>query len=194
MCIRDRYCSSLKDLSDDNDNDWINLPINYCDVPKDSFVSINIYQCDGASKMQATWGTSVSLFDSNTILCIGVHQLKMIKNEVVTSNLSSDDLYDKGMFEVMKCLRKYHNGEMIKVSWLDRLTFTEVNRKRKSIMKNDESVYLTVEFPKFFCDNQPVLVVYCEDSNDDVIQVNFGSDIVKYMDTETCLLYTSRCV
>lgn len=43
-------------------NEWINLPMKYCDLPRNSQLCLTIYECCGPGKYVAVGGTTLPLF------------------------------------------------------------------------------------------------------------------------------------
>ncbi len=43
-------------------NEWINLPMKYCDLPRNSQLCLTIYECCGPGKYVPVGGTTLPLF------------------------------------------------------------------------------------------------------------------------------------
>ena len=43
-------------------NEWVSLPIKYCDIPRNSLLCLSIYECCGPGKYVAVGGTTLPLF------------------------------------------------------------------------------------------------------------------------------------
>lgn len=51
---------------------------------------------------------------------------------------------------------------MLKVDWLDRLTFREIEVINEQQKRESNFLYLMIEFPRIVCDNVDYTVVYFE--------------------------------
>lgn len=70
---------------------------------------------------------------------------------------------------------------MIKVDWLDRLTFSAVEKLTKEEKNNSHHLYLSIEFPKVAVDGVPYSVIFfeakaCEMCKPDELCVNLSMD------------------
>lgn len=73
---------------------------------------------------------------------------------------------------------------MIKVDWLDKLTFPEAERLREDEKKKSSGMYLSIEYPKIIIDNVDHSVVYFEKDAGDSCQLSFESDLIVIPDPE----------
>jgi len=72
---------------------------------------------------------------------------------------------------------------MVKVNWLDQLTFANIENTTKQ-EKNVNHMYLSIEFPTIKSDNVIHSVVYFESGADDNCHFTFESDIIAVPDPE----------
>lgn len=94
------------------------------------------------------------------------------------------------MQRLAKLAKKYRNGHITKVDWLDRLTFRELEQINEKEKRSSEYLYLMVEFPTIIVDSKPHHVVYFEQDGDEVYQFRAQADVVTVPDQE--ILKVSR--
>lgn len=83
--------------------------------------------------------------------------------------------------------KKYHNGHMIQVDWLDKLTFSEIEKLTQNEKTKSHHMYLSIEFPKVYIDNVEHSVVYFEKLAEESCQLTVDNDIVVVPDPELTL-------
>eukprot|EP00069_Balaena_mysticetus_P004064 bmy_17103T0 len=74
-------------------------------------------------------------------------------------NLKKDDSQAEDLMELTKAHRQ---GHMVKVDWLDRLTFREIEMINESEKRSSNFMYLMVEFRCVKCDDKEYGIVYYE--------------------------------
>ncbi|KAK6291950.1 hypothetical protein J4Q44_G00377350 [Coregonus suidteri] len=91
--------------------------------------------------------------------------------------------------EFLSDLTKAHRqGHMVKVDWLDRLTFREIEMINESEKRCSNFMYLMVEFPRVKTGEKPEYsIVYYEKDEDDASPVLTSADIVKVPDPQMCM-------
>lgn len=65
-------------------------------------------------------------------------------------------------FVYVQLSKKYRDGHMVKVDWLDRLTFREIEMINEKQKRDSNFMYLMIEFPNIHFDNTEFTVVYFE--------------------------------
>ncbi|KAG7241549.1 hypothetical protein INR49_025469 [Caranx melampygus] len=73
---------------------------------------------------------------------------------------------------------------MVKVDWLDRLTFREIEMINESEKRSSNFMYLMVEFPRVKTNDKEYSIVYYEKDGDDTSPVLTSCDIVKVPDPQ----------
>ncbi|XP_037399521.1 phosphatidylinositol 3-kinase catalytic subunit type 3 isoform X2 [Pygocentrus nattereri] len=76
---------------------------------------------------------------------------------------------------------------MVKVDWLDRLTFREIEMINESEKRSSNFMYLMVEFPRVKSGEREYSIVYYEKDGDDSSPLLTSSDIVKVPDPQMCM-------
>lgn len=175
-----------------NWSEWLELPIMFSDLPRNALLAISFYDCVGPTEMKPMGGTTISLFGKRGLFREGQMDLQVWPykeadgNQNTTTPGKPHDT-DSQMCALNKLTKKYRNGLLPEVDWLDRLTFREIELINEQEKKNSEFMYLTVEFPEVFINDIVYHVVYYEEGGDDVIPCRVLADIVTIPDTEILL-------
>lgn len=69
------------------------------------------------------------------------------------------DIYKNWIRQLSK---KHRDGHMLKVDWLDRLTFREIEMINEKQKRDSKFMYLMIEFPFIHYDDVEYTVVYFE--------------------------------
>lgn len=150
-----------------NWNEWIEFPIDVCDLPRDTVIVFTILDSISPSKTVILGKAFVSIFGHQGIMRTGLYDLRVWLEEelkehgdsVVTASLSGQDELDR-LYELKS---NYLNGQTIKVDWLDKLTFLEIEKVTQKMKSNSNNMFLSVEYPKALIDNTiDVPIVYLE--------------------------------
>uniref|UniRef100_A0A8C7W5A6 Phosphatidylinositol 3-kinase catalytic subunit type 3 n=1 Tax=Oncorhynchus mykiss TaxID=8022 RepID=A0A8C7W5A6_ONCMY len=84
--------------------------------------------------------------------------------------------------------KAHRQGHMVKVDWLDRLTFREIEMINEREKRSSNFMYLMVEFPRVKTGEKPEYsIVYYEKDGDDTSPVLTSADIVKVPDPQMCM-------
>lgn len=148
-------------------NEWIEFPIAICDLPRDTIVVIKIFDAINPSKTVMLGKALVTAFGHQGVMRTGLHDLRVwLEEDFEKSNptLSGQDELDR-LYELKS---NYHNGQLPKINWLDKLTFIEMEKMTQKVKSNSKNMFLSVEFPKALIENtQDVPIVYYEMTYDD---------------------------
>jgi phosphatidylinositol 3-kinase len=114
-------------------NEWVTLPLQFCDLFRSTVLCLTILDCAGPGKMVCIGGTTIALFGKNGIFCQGMFDLKVWPNREADGNHPSStpgnsiDLESNNQMQrLAKIAKKHRNGQIPKIDWLDRLTFREI--------------------------------------------------------------------
>lgn len=88
------------------------------------------------------------------------------------------------MGRLAKLTKAHRQGHMVKVDWLDRLTFREIEMINESEKRSSNFMYLMVEFPRVKSNDKEYSIVYYEKDGDDASPVLTSCDIVKVPDPQ----------
>lgn len=153
-----------------NWNEWIEFPIAICDLPRDTVVVVKIFDSISPSKSVIVGTAFVSIFGHQGVMRTGLYDLKIwfeeeleqalkIEKNLVTASLSGQDELDR-LYELKS---NYHNGQTVKIDWLDKLTFLEMEKMTQRMKSASKNMFLSVEFPKALIDGSiDVPIMYYE--------------------------------
>ncbi|XP_043371390.1 phosphatidylinositol 3-kinase catalytic subunit type 3 isoform X5 [Dermochelys coriacea] len=183
-----------------NWNEWLKLPVKYPDLPRNAQVALTIWDVYGPGKAVPVGGTTVSLFGKYGMFRQGMHDLKVWPNVEAdgsestktpgrtSSTLSEDQMSrlakepDKERIEELT--KSHRQGHMVKVDWLDRLTFREIEMINESEKRSSNFMYLMIEFRCVKCDDKEYGIVYYEKDGDESSPILTSSEIVKVPDPQ----------
>ncbi|KAG5260736.1 hypothetical protein AALO_G00295900 [Alosa alosa] len=186
-----------------NWNEWLRLPLKYPDLPQSAQVALTVWDVYGPGRATPVGGTTVTLFGKHGMFRQGMHDLKVwpgVEGDGAdpsstpgrtSSSLAEDQMgrLAKGPdLEILSDLTKAHRqGHMVKVDWLDRLTFREIEMINESEKRSSNFMYLMVEFPRVKTGEREYSIVYYEKDGDDATPHLSSSDIVKVPDPQMCM-------
>lgn len=159
-----------------NWNEWIEFPIAICDLPRDTIVCIKIFDSISPTKTVILGHAFVSVFGHQGVIRTGLYDLRVwfedeldqnareYGDSILTASLSGQDELDR-LYELKS---NYHNGQTIKIDWLDKLTFLEMEKMTQKMKANSKNMFLSVEFPKALIENTiDVPIMYYETTLED---------------------------
>lgn len=158
-----------------NWNEWVEFPIAICDLPRDTMVCITLLDSISPTKTVIVGKAFVSVFGHQGIMRTGLYDLRVWLEEelkqaeetgenIITSSLNGQDELDR-LYELKS---NYHNGQTIKIDWLDKLTFLEMEKMTQRMKAGSKNMFLSVEFPKALIDNTiDVPILYHESTLED---------------------------
>uniref|UniRef100_T1JEU2 Phosphatidylinositol 3-kinase catalytic subunit type 3 n=1 Tax=Strigamia maritima TaxID=126957 RepID=T1JEU2_STRMM len=166
-----------------NWNEWIVLPVKFSDLPRNSLLALNIWDCYGPRKRVLVGGTTIALFGKHGAFRQGMHDLKLWPDVEADAKLASTtpgkNVESKEqMNRLAKLTKKHRNGHMTKVDWLDRLTFREIELINEHEKRSSNFMYIMIEFPHFVYDKVEYTVVYYEKDGDRIDQFQNQADLV----------------
>ncbi|XP_042191478.1 phosphatidylinositol 3-kinase catalytic subunit type 3 isoform X3 [Callorhinchus milii] len=174
-----------------NWNEWLKLPVKYPDLPRNAQVALTIWDVYGPGKAVPIGGTTVSLFGKYGMFRQGMHDLKVWPNveadgfePTKTAGRTSSNAAEDQMSRLAKLTKAHRQGHMVKVDWLDRLTFREIEMINESEKRSSNFMYLMVEFPRVKCEDKEYGIVYYEKDGDESSPNLASSEIVKVPDPQ----------
>uniref|UniRef100_A0A670YM17 Phosphatidylinositol 3-kinase catalytic subunit type 3 n=1 Tax=Pseudonaja textilis TaxID=8673 RepID=A0A670YM17_PSETE len=130
----------------------------------------------------------------------GMHDLKVWPNVEAdgseptktpgkTSSTFSEDKMSRlakasGEEHLEELTKSHRQGHMVKVDWLDRLTFREIEMINESEKRSSNFMYLMIEFRCVKCDDKEYAIVYYEKDGDEASPIYTSSEIVKVPDPQ----------
>ncbi|XP_076053263.1 phosphatidylinositol 3-kinase 59F isoform X2 [Oratosquilla oratoria] len=175
-------------------NEWLTLPIRFCDLPGNAVLALTIYDCFGPRRTEPIGGTTVSFFGKHGVFRQGMHDLRVwtnraadgVNNPSSTPGKGHDDGKDQ-MQRLGKLAKKHRNGHMVKVDWLDRLTFREIEMINEREKRTSNFMYLMVEFPRVEYEGVIYSIVYWERDGHIIHECCTHGQVVRLPDTEIAL-------
>ncbi|XP_078606868.1 phosphatidylinositol 3-kinase catalytic subunit type 3-like [Branchiostoma floridae x Branchiostoma japonicum] len=172
-----------------NWNEWITLPLKYSDLSRNAQVAFTVWEIYGPRKALAVGGTTVPLFGKHGMFRQGMHDLRVWPDQESDGSEPSKtpgkiSNNDDQMTRLGKLTKKHRKGHMVKVDWLDRLTFREIEMINEKEKRESNSMYLMVEFPLVHSDGVEYSIVLFEKGADDTLQVRTQAEIVTVPDPE----------
>ncbi|KAG8194041.1 hypothetical protein JTE90_028384 [Oedothorax gibbosus] len=174
-----------------NWNEWLTLPIKFCELPRNALITLTVWDIYGPNKTVPVGGATVSVFSKYGALRQGMHDLRLWNNLQADGNLKTKtpgktDCCKEQMTKLSKLTKKHRNGHMIKVDWLDRLTFREIEVINEKEKRSSNFMFLMIEFPRITSGGIEHTLVYFEEDGDELCRSNHTYDIVKISDPEIC--------
>uniref|UniRef100_A0A3Q3E069 Phosphatidylinositol 3-kinase catalytic subunit type 3 n=1 Tax=Labrus bergylta TaxID=56723 RepID=A0A3Q3E069_9LABR len=172
-------------------NEWLRLPVKYPDLPQSAQVALTVWDIYGPGKAVPVGGTTVTLFGKYGMFRQGMHDLKVwpgVEGDgaepTTTPGRTSSSLTEDQMGRLAKLTKAHRQGHMVKVDWLDRLTFREIEMINESEKRSSNFMYLMVEFPRVKTNDKEYSIVYYEKDGDDASPGLTSCDIVKVPDPQ----------
>uniref|UniRef100_A0A671P546 Phosphatidylinositol 3-kinase catalytic subunit type 3 n=1 Tax=Sinocyclocheilus anshuiensis TaxID=1608454 RepID=A0A671P546_9TELE len=177
-----------------NWNEWLRLPVKYPDLPQSAQVTLTVWDVYGPGRATPVGGTTVTLFGKYGMFRQGMHDLKVWpgvegdgSEPTSTPGRTSSTLAEDQMGRLAKLTKAHRQGHMVKVDWLDRLTFREIEMINESEKRSSNFMYLMVEFPRVKSGEREYSIVYYEKDADESSPLPTNSDIVKVPDPQMCM-------
>lgn len=172
-----------------NWNEWLSLPIKFCELPRNALLAFTVWDIYGPQKSVPIGGATLSVFGKYGALRQGIHDLRLWNNLEAdgtcnTKTPGKTDCAKEQMTKLSKLTKKHRNGHMIKVDWLDRLTFREIEMINEKEKRSSNFMFLMIEFPRIMAHGIEYTVVYFEEDGDEVCRNHTVAEIVTAPDPE----------
>ncbi|THH27396.1 hypothetical protein EUX98_g6791 [Antrodiella citrinella] len=134
-------------------NEWITLPIRYCDLPLNSQITFTVWDIAGPRTAVPVGGTTFRLFGKKWTLRRGKHRLllwadKEADGSTETTTPSKVGTRDE-MGRLEKLVKKYERGDLTKSDWLDAMAFRKMGEIHASETEKSKNLYLYIDMPRF---------------------------------------------
>ncbi|KAF8623642.1 hypothetical protein AX17_007342 [Amanita inopinata Kibby_2008] len=134
-------------------NEWITLPIRYCDLPLSSQITFTVWDIAGPRSAVPVGGTTFRLFGKKWTLRRGKHRLLLWPGQeadgsVETRTPSKVDVRDE-MGRLEKLVKKYERGDLPKSDWLDKMAFRKMEEIHAAETEKSENLFLYIDLPRF---------------------------------------------
>ena len=146
-------------------NQWLTLPVKFCDLPADSLLCLTVWDCTGPGEREAVGGTSISMFGKKGMFRTAVPLDLVVWPGAEGSAATPGKMRDTDQEQyhrLAKLSKKYHDGKIAPVEWLDRVTFAEIGRISQKDKSASAKLYLNIEFADTKDMDLPISVVYFE--------------------------------
>lgn len=137
-------------------NEWLTLPIKYCDLPASAQFAITIWDTSiGPRKVKPVGGTTLRLFGKQFTLRKGKHKLNIWSdveadgNHDTTTPSKLKKNNDNDMDKLEKLVKRYDCGDIRPVEWLDNMAFRQIEKIHKNVSTASTDLSLYVDLPKF---------------------------------------------
>ncbi|XP_055931311.1 phosphatidylinositol 3-kinase catalytic subunit type 3-like [Argiope bruennichi] len=172
-----------------NWNEWLTLPVKFCELPRNALLALTVWDILEPNVSVAVGGATVSIFGKYGALRQGMHDLRLWNGVEADGSLNTKtpgkiDCSKEQMSKLSKLTKRHRNGHMIKMDWLDRLTFREIEMINEKEKRSSNFLYLMIEFPRIVIGNQECTLVYFEEDGDALCYNNNSCEIVLVPDPE----------
>lgn len=135
-------------------NEWLYLPIRFCELPRNSQLAITIWDSAGPNKYIPYGGTTVRLFDdSDSCLKRGRQKLKVWLdleadgNEQSTTDSTVQNTLEMDRLETL--IKKHATREISHNSWLDNMAFRKIEQINRKQSTDTHNHFLYIDFLQF---------------------------------------------
>ncbi|RKP23031.1 phosphoinositide 3-kinase C2-domain-containing protein [Syncephalis pseudoplumigaleata] len=142
-------------------NEWITLPIKYRDLPADAWLAFSVWEITGPHQSRITASTAFPLFNRQNVLRTGRQKLLLWRE--AKPSLADTPAWSKTpdiLDRLEQMMKRHEEGEIIRVDWLDKLAFREIERihnmdeTRRPVKLNDPApMYLSLLDPELDAEN-----------------------------------------
>ncbi|KAI0774997.1 atypical/PIKK/PI3K protein kinase [Trametes elegans] len=151
-------------------NEWVTLPIRYCDLPLNSQITFTVWDIAGPRSAVPVGGTTFKMFGKKWTLRRGKHRMVLWPdreadgaNDTTTpSKIGTRD--EMGRLEKVwavfyttnakpifshQLVKKYERGDLPKSDWLDTMAFRKMAEIHAAETEKSENMYLYIDMPRF---------------------------------------------
>ncbi|KAF8968035.1 kinase-like domain-containing protein [Flammula alnicola] len=134
-------------------NEWVTLPIRYCDLPLSSQITFTVWDIGGPRAAIPVGGSTFRLFGKKWTLRRGKHRLLLwpgveADGSVETTTPSKLVTQDE-MGRLEKLVKKYERGDLPKSDWLDKMAFRKMEEIHAAATEKSENLFLYIDLPRF---------------------------------------------
>ncbi|RDB29393.1 Phosphatidylinositol 3-kinase catalytic subunit type 3 [Hypsizygus marmoreus] len=134
-------------------NEWITLPIRYCDLPLSSHITFTVWDIAGPRAAVPVGGSTFRLFGKKWTLRRGKHRLLLwpgieADGSIETTTPSKLGTRDE-MGRLEKLVKKYERGDLPKSDWLDKMAFRKMEEIHAAETEKSENLFLYIDLPRF---------------------------------------------
>ncbi|KIM64269.1 hypothetical protein SCLCIDRAFT_1213365 [Scleroderma citrinum Foug A] len=134
-------------------NEWITLPIQYCDLPLSSQITFTVWDIGNPRAAVPVGGSTFRMFGKKGTLRRGKHRLLLWLDQEADGSMESKTPSKLGTRDEMgrleKLVKKYERGDLPKSEWLDKTAFRKMEEVHAAETAKSNNMFLYVDFPRF---------------------------------------------
>ncbi|KAF9484364.1 phosphatidylinositol 3-kinase [Pholiota conissans] len=134
-------------------NEWITLPIRYCDLPLSSQITFTVWDIGGPRTAIPVGGSTFRLFGKKWTLRRGKHRLLLWPGVEADGSLETTTpsklVTQDEMGRLEKLVKKYERGDLPKSDWLDKMAFRKMEEIHAAATEKSENLFLYIDLPRF---------------------------------------------
>ncbi|KAF9243548.1 phosphoinositide 3-kinase family, accessory domain-containing protein [Melanogaster broomeanus] len=134
-------------------NEWVALPIRYCDLPSSSQITFTVWDIGGPRAAVPVGGSTFRLFGKKWTLRRGKHRLLLWAGQEADGSMDTKTPSKLGSRDEMgrleKLVKKYERGDLPKSDWLDKMAFRKMEEIHAAETAKSENMFLYIDLPRF---------------------------------------------
>ncbi|KAF8134882.1 atypical/PIKK/PI3K protein kinase [Boletus edulis] len=134
-------------------NEWISLPIQYCDLPLNSQITFTVWDIGAPRSAVPVGGTTFRLFGKKWTLRRGKHRLLLWPGKEADGSTDTTTPSKLGTRDEMgrleKLVKKYERGDLPRSEWLDKMAFRRMEEIHAAETAKSENMFLYIDLPRF---------------------------------------------
>ncbi|KAH0833172.1 kinase-like domain-containing protein [Lanmaoa asiatica] len=134
-------------------NEWVSLPIRYCDLPLSSQITFTVWDIESPRLAVPVGGTTFRLFGKKWTLRRGKHRLLLWPGKEADGSMDTTTPSKLGtrdeMGQLEKLVKKYERGDLPKSDWLDKMAFRRMEEIHAAETAKSENMFLYIDLPRF---------------------------------------------
>nr|GAT46026.1 atypical/PIKK/PI3K protein kinase [Mycena chlorophos] len=134
-------------------NEWITLPIRYCDLPLSAQIVFTVWDIAGPRAAVPVGGSTFRMFGKKWTLRRGKHRLHLwrgVEGDGSADSATPSKLEERDeMGRLEKLVKKYERGDLQKSEWLDKLAWRKMEEVHAAETAKSENLFLYIDLPRF---------------------------------------------
>ncbi|KAJ1937784.1 Phosphatidylinositol (PI) 3-kinase, partial [Linderina macrospora] len=125
-------------------HEWVRFPTKYNELAVDAYITVTLWEQEALWKVAHRGTCRIQLFADDSELVQGSQRLQLVPKGQRAQDMRTLE-YDR----LFAAVRKYDDGDMQRVDWLDRLTMQRIEETEATEKRQSGTLYIHVSFPKF---------------------------------------------
>ncbi|KAK4048993.1 Phosphatidylinositol (PI) 3-kinase [Microbotryomycetes sp. JL221] len=135
-------------------NELVALPIKLRDVPLDAQLTFTVVDILEPGRAHIVGGSTLRLFGKKHTLRKGKQRLFLWRESPADGSVSSDtpsklELAQDEMGRLEKLVKRHERGDIVRLDWLDKLAFRQIERTHALESAKSKHLFLYVDLPRF---------------------------------------------